>query len=163
MLIENHTKDPFAGTVRVRVCGILIEAGQTLLLKHEGMGRSGHLWAPPGGGVDFGMSMQDTLKKEFKEETHLDIQIEKYLFTNEFIGPFHHAIEHFFHVIRIAGKPRLGIDPELPHNQQMLTELRFFDKEALNMLPEETIHNAFLTADAREKIIDLRGLITFKY
>ena len=104
----------------------------------------GHLWSPPGGGVEFGETLQEALKKEFLEETNLEVEIGGYLFTNEYIGPNHHAIEIFFQVRRISGNLKLGMDPELGLDMQILKEAKFFSIAELNKLPQETIHNAFI-------------------
>ncbi|MEQ6166565.1 MULTISPECIES: NUDIX hydrolase [unclassified Ekhidna] len=163
MLEQKQKENPFEGKVRVRVCGLLIENSKVLLLKHDNIGPGTHLWSPPGGGVEFGESLEETLKKEFEEETNLNIEVGDYLFTNEFIGNKYHAIELFFKVIRISGEMKLGNDPELSPEDQILSELRFFSPEELEKLPAETIHNAFDAAGARDKIAELRGLITFKH
>ncbi|SNT24381.1 8-oxo-dGTP diphosphatase [Ekhidna lutea] len=163
MLDQNHTNNPFENKVRVRVCGLLKENEEILLLKHDQIGPAGYLWSPPGGGVSFGASVEETLKQEFLEETNLEVAVGDYLFTNEFISEKHHAIELFFTVERISGNLQLGKDPELADDEQILSEIRFFSPEELNNLPELTIHNAFLAAGARDKITDLRGLITFKH
>lgn len=163
MLKQKQDRNPFEGQVRVRVCGLLVENGQILLLKHDNIGPGGHLWSPPGGGVEFGENLEETLKKEFEEETNLHIEVGDYLFTNEFISNKYHAIELFFEVCRISGEISLGNDPELSAEEQILSELRFFSQEELEKLPAETIHNAFDAAGARDKIAELRGLITFKH
>lgn len=163
MLNQNQSQSPFSNKVRVRVCGILKENDRILLLKHIKIGPKGHLWSPPGGGVEFGETLNESLKKEFLEETNLEIEVGNYLFTNEFIGQHHHAIEIFFQVTRISGELQLGTDPELPLNEQILSEARFFSLKELNKLSKETIHNAFITANARDKIEELKGLITFKH
>ncbi|MEO9873117.1 NUDIX domain-containing protein [Ekhidna sp.] len=163
MLDQNQFKNPFEGKVRVRVCGILEEDGKFLLLKHLSIGPAGYLWSPPGGGVEFGESVHETLKKEFMEETNLKIDVKEYLFTNEYIDNKHHAIELFFNVSRISGTLKLGEDPELNKKSQILAEARFFSKEDLKKLSQETIHNAFNTAGERDKIAELRGLVTFKH
>ena len=159
---EQQVDSSFTNKVRVRVCGILIQQGEILLLKHTSIGPRGYLWSPPGGGVEFGQSAQETLVREFQEETNLDIEVGNFLFTNEYIGQKHHAIELFFEVQHLSGELALGHDPELPSNAQMLSEARFFSKEALDQIPANAIHNAFCTSFARDKILDLSGLITFK-
>ena len=132
-------------------------------MKHDSVGPAGYLWSPPGGGVEFGQSIIETLENEFLEETHLKVRVQEYLFTNEFIDQKHHAIEHFFSVTRLSGEPKLGNDPELSPERQILSEVRFFGKEELDELPENAIHNAFIAAGERDKINELRGLITFKH
>ena len=155
--------NPFSGKVRVRVSGLLVENGKILLLKHRDLGPEGYLWLPPGGGVEFGESLHEALKKEFLEETNLKIAVGEYLFTNEFINEPYHAIELFFAVKRLSGTLEIGFDPELPDNQQLLEEAKFFSPDELEAIPPAAIHNTFNAAGARHKITDLRGLFTFKH
>lgn len=161
--MSSQTENPFTNKVRVRVCGILIEEEKVLLLKHDTIGPAGYLWSPPGGGVEFGESLHETLIKEFKEETNLSITVGEYLFTNEFIGEKHHAIELFFQVHHKSGELKLGLDPELPVDKQILSEARFISFKELQELPAETIHNVFHAANTIDKIEELKGLITFKH
>ncbi len=163
MMHQNHSEDPFSYKVRVRVCGILKEKEEILLLKHNTIGPAGYLWAPPGGGVEFGESLEECLKKEFLEETNLIIDIGKYLFTYEFIGERHHAIEVFFEVKRKSGELKLGNDPELPSNKQILDQVKFFSADELENLPEKTLHHAFYLAKNPDRIEELKGLLTFKH
>lgn len=163
MLSGNQVDNPFGGKVRVRASGILIENEKILLLRHENLGSAGYLWLPPGGGVEFGDSLYDTLKKEFQEETNLTIEIGQFLFVNEFIKQPYHAIELFFEVKRVSGTLELGFDPELSADEQMLSDAKFFSRSEIDDLDSETIHNMFDSAGARDKITDLRGLFTFKH
>lgn len=163
MLDQNRTKSIFQHRVRIRVCGILKESNGILLLKHERIGPAGYLWSPPGGGVEFGDSLHETLIKEFEEETHLKVSVGDYLFANEYMDDAHHAIEHFFRVHRIEGTLQLGNDPELDPSEQILSDVRYFDSHALAQLPNNAIHNAFNAVNPRDKIDELRGLITFKH
>lgn len=152
----------FENRVRVRVCGILKREGKILLLKHNKIGSQGHLWSPPGGGVEFSEDMRDALKREFKEETNLIVSVNRYLFVNEYIQGKLHAIEHFFLVEEIGGELQLGRDPEMDSNRQIIVDAHFFSEAELKALEPETIHNAFRTVDAMGEIDKIRGLITFK-
>lgn len=149
--------------VRVRVVGILIEDEKILLLKHNSLGELGYLWSPPGGGVEFGETAEEALVREFKEETNLIVDIQEFLFTNEMINGKLHAIELFFLVKRVSGEIKLGSDPEFTNENQILTDLYFFSNDELNLIPSKAIHNTFNTAKTRDKIVELRGLITFKH
>ncbi|MEJ2005913.1 MAG: NUDIX domain-containing protein [Cyclobacteriaceae bacterium] len=59
----------FGNRIRIRVCGILIRDGSLLLAEHRGIGENGSILIPPGGGVEFGESLKDALRREFREET----------------------------------------------------------------------------------------------
>ena len=71
----NAPRDPFSKKVRVRACGILKNEQGILLLKHLGIGPAEFLWAPPGGGVKFGDTLEETVQREFLEETGLTVSV----------------------------------------------------------------------------------------
>jgi ADP-ribose pyrophosphatase YjhB (NUDIX family) len=58
----------------VRAYGILIDDDQVLLVRSSSPQINPPLWWLPGGGIDFGESPQDTLLREFREETGLMIK-----------------------------------------------------------------------------------------
>jgi len=153
---------PFSGKVRVRVCGILIQDNKVLLLNHKTIGARGYLWSPPGGGVEFGETTDQALRKEFMEETNLKVKVKEYLFAHEHIDQKHHAIELFFSVEHISGELKLGTDPELSPSNQILSEAKFFTFSELQRIPSDAIHSAFSTISNLKEILSIRGLITFK-
>ena len=163
-MLESHTTNssPFSGKIRVRACGMLIKNDKVLLLNHHSVGPLGYLWSPPGGGVEFGQSLHETLKREFMEETNLKIEVEDYLFTNEHIDERHHAIELFFSVRLLSGELTLGTDPELASTDQILTDARYFSMEEIRQMPKDAIHSTFSTINNLKEILNIRGLITFK-
>jgi len=139
--MQNTLERNFGGRIRVRICGILIENEQILLVKHRGLGEAGFLWNPPGGGANFGESYAETLKREFLEETGLEVEGGRFLVFNEFISKGIHALELFFEVKRTAGRLQLGMDPELSMEEQMLIDLKFWTKEEISQLPAHQFHN----------------------
>lgn len=150
----------FGGKVRVRVGGILIESGKILLLKHEGVGPAAYLWSPPGGGMEFGTDAASNLKREFKEETGLEIKVKGLLFVNEFLDGKIHAIELFYEVTREAGQLQLGTDPEMLE-QQILTDLKFFSAEDLRNEEKKRIHNMFHAINKPQEVLNLTGYFKF--
>jgi 8-oxo-dGTP diphosphatase len=58
----------------VRAYGILIRDGEVLLVRSSSPLINPPLWWLPGGGIDFAESPQDTLLREFREETGLSIK-----------------------------------------------------------------------------------------
>jgi len=149
----------FTGKVRIRVCGILIEKNSLLLLKHEGIGPDGFLWSPPGGRVEFGQDAASTLKREFKEETGLDVSVGNFLFLNEHIDKRHHAAELFFYVERIGGNLKLGSDPEL--KTQILTDIRFFNMSEIRELLPSFVHSVLSRIENVNDLKDLKGYYKF--
>jgi 8-oxo-dGTP diphosphatase len=128
----------YGNRVRVRVCGLCYDGDTLLLVNHQSLGKA-DFWAPPGGGVDFGLSIAETLKKEFLEETNLAIEVGPFAFGCEFIDPPLHAIELFFHVSHTSGKLQKGYDPEL----QIIKEVAFLTPQQILALPAEHLHGIF--------------------
>jgi 8-oxo-dGTP diphosphatase len=161
--IENNPsmENIYRGKVRVRVCGLLINEKGILLLKHAQLGPKGHIWAPPGGGVEFGMHVRDVLKQEFLEETGLIIEVDDYLFTNEYIDSKYHAMELFFQVHATGGQLSLGSDPELAPDQQILQDIKFFNDLELTKVDGDNLHNIFREIQRIEDLTALRGFFKF--
>jgi ADP-ribose pyrophosphatase YjhB (NUDIX family) len=57
----------------VRAYGVLINEGRVALVRSSNPRHVPPLWWLPGGGIDFGEAPEDTLIREFKEETGLEI------------------------------------------------------------------------------------------
>lgn len=55
----------------VRAYGVLIDEGRVALVRSSNPQHQPPLWWLPGGGIDFGESPEDTLIREFEEETGL--------------------------------------------------------------------------------------------
>ena len=90
--------------------------------------------------VQFGESIYDTLKREFREETGLEVDVQDFLFFHEHISGHIHAVELFFSVRQTGGVVQLGNDPELPPEKQILTELRLWTKEEIADHPPSWFH-----------------------
>ena len=150
----------FGNRLRVRVCGFLIEEEKVLMVKHKMITKEGVFWAPPGGGLDYGESTEAALKREFLEETGLEIEIVKFLCTHEFLAPPLHGIELFFLVKRKNGNLVKGNDPELG-NQQILEEVTFLSFDEVKNLPINSFHNLFNHCNTLEEVIHLNGLYQY--
>jgi 8-oxo-dGTP diphosphatase len=98
-----RAKEVFKDKVRLRVNGILQHDDAVLLVRLQSPVTDELVWMPPGGGVEFGESMTDALKREFCEETGLQVRVATLAFVNELIEPPFHAVEFYFNVHRAAG------------------------------------------------------------
>lgn len=142
----------YGNKVRVRVCGLCQADGRLLLVNHKGL-TSGDFWAPPGGGVEFGDSMHETLVREFREETGLEVTAGNFLFGCEFIKPPLHSLELFFETTVLAGTAKPGYDPEL----QIIADARFFSAEDIYNIRPEHRHGLFNLVTNLDAIDQLRG------
>jgi 8-oxo-dGTP diphosphatase len=146
----------FGGKVRVRACGLCWSDGKLLLVNLTGLTK-GSFWAPPGGGVDFGKTIPETLVREFEEETGLNVEAGDLRFVNEFINEPLHAIELYFDVKLVSGHLKAGFDPELVDSEQMIKEIRFMDFNEIQALPLEERHGMFTLFGTEEAFKQASG------
>ena len=146
----------------MRACGVLVENEQILMVKHRDLGSAGYLWIPPGGGVDRGASLEDTVKKEFIEETGVEVSIKDFLFINEFIDQYLHAIEIFFEMSRTGGQLKKGYDPEVSGKEQIIEEVRFLNIDALHKEGKKNVHVRFCDLTSFEALYRSKGVFNFK-
>lgn len=147
--------ETFGNKLRVRVCGLCMENDRLLMINHEGI-KEGDFWAPPGGGLQFGETFEICLKREFSEETGLEIEIKDFRFVCEFIHLPLHAIEIYFLVEIKHGLLKKGFDPEMKDNQ-MIQEVKFMSWNEINTLTAESRHGIFNMIPTSSKILDLKG------
>lgn len=138
-MVNSNNAEKYGNKVRTRVCGILIREHKILLLNHTGLNPENTFWSPPGGGIEFGETIEQTIKREFQEEVNLKIEVKQFLFLNEHIASPLHAIE-LFYTIDSKEKPSLGKDPELDNS---LLEMKWFSQKELNLIPNKLKHSIF--------------------
>lgn len=154
--MSRSVKEIFGNKVRIRVCGLLFENNKILLVKHQL--DDYQLWSPPGGGVEFGETTEQTLVREFKEEVKLDITVMEFLFFTEHIKPPLHAIELFYKVEVEKMDPRLGIEPELP-KKNILIDFKFMGKNELAKVPGNDLHVILKSCTNPIELLDKRGQV----
>ena len=142
----------YGNKVRVRACGLCWDDNRLLMVNHTGV-TSGNFWCPPGGGIEFGQSIQEALKKEFSEETGLKITPGKFLFGCEFIAHPIHSIELFYEVQAASGVLQTGNDPEI----QIIEDVRFMDFQEIKDLSAEELHGIFRLVGDADDLKNLSG------
>ncbi len=118
--------------IRIRVCGLCFHQNKVLLVKQTSLPHVSYLWIPPGGGVEYGETLQEALKREFLEETTLEVEVGDLLFVQQFIQAPLHAVEFFFEVYARRGEIKEAYYPE---NEPYLEEVRWFSFEDLATIP----------------------------
>ncbi|MCH7400891.1 NUDIX domain-containing protein [Belliella kenyensis] len=159
--LEQTIKEKFGNRLRVRVNGVLIVENKILLIKHK-MGENRFFWNVPGGGMKFGSSAEDNLKREFLEETGLDIEVKDFLCTFEYLEKPLHAIELYFEVNIKSGILKMGIDPELSEEMQLITEICFVDMNNLALIKKSEKHRLFWGINSLNDVRKLKGYFNFE-
>jgi ADP-ribose pyrophosphatase YjhB (NUDIX family) len=70
---------------RVRVAVVVMQGDQVLLVRHRKGERT--YWLLPGGGLDYGETIEECAVRELHEETGLTIAPQQFLFMSEAIAP----------------------------------------------------------------------------
>lgn len=138
----NPDSSPFSNEVRVRSCGLLVDSANVLLAQIHSPVSGELVWIPPGGGIEFGESLETGLVREFKEETDLEVETGPLIHINELISPPFHAIEFYFEVTLNKGEPNIGMDPELSADNQLLKKLKWHkisDLQNLDFAPQSLL------------------------
>lgn len=119
----------YGNQLRIRICGICVQDNKILLINHSGLNESNEFWSPPGGGLQFGETIEECLKREFLEETNTIILVGKFLKIREFLKPPLHAIELYYEVKIASGIVKKGFDPEM--EEQIINDIQWFNSEQI--------------------------------
>lgn len=91
----------------VRVYGVYQNEHGEIVLSSER--RNGYSFVKfPGGGLEFGEGTADALKREWKEEWNLDIEVGKLLYVNDFLqvsafNPEDQVLSFYYEVKKVKG------------------------------------------------------------
>jgi len=85
----------------LRVYGLLINENKQVLVSDEFI-RGDYFTKFPGGGMEFGEGTRDCLKREFKEEMDLDIQVGDHFYTTDYFqisafNPTHQIVSIYYY------------------------------------------------------------------
>lgn len=92
--MENPPRHP------IPTVGALVEQGGRVLLVRTPKWRG--LWGVPGGKVEWGESLEEALRREFREEVGLDLRearfalVQEAIFSPEFYKPTHMLLFNYF-------------------------------------------------------------------
>lgn len=129
----------------LRVGGLLIAEGRLLMVEQARGGD--RYWLVPGGGVEFGETLDAALRREFREELGLDVTTHELLAIVESISPDPAYTKHVVHLL-FAVEPSGGAPPA-PHDDAILTAA-FLDGASLRRADVRPPVNDFLCACLRE-------------
>lgn len=128
----------------IRVYGILLNEQQQLLVSDEYI-RGGYYTKFPGGGLEYGEGTRDCLKREFKEEMDLDVEIGEHIYTTDFFqisafNPSHQIISIYYFARALeAIKCPLRNTPFEFDNNQLETYNRTGETETFRFIDWEQV------------------------
>ena len=103
---------PTIPTTRVSVI-VVSDDGKILLVRHRKGNRL--YWVLPGGRLEYGETFQECAVRELKEETGLDIEVDRFCFLSEAIAPdrSRHIVNIYLKGHVVGGTMRVGNEPVL--------------------------------------------------
>ncbi|WP_161822040.1 NUDIX hydrolase [Sporotomaculum syntrophicum] len=97
----------------VGVAAIVLNASRQILLGRRNGGRYPGLWCIPCGYVEYDEDVYDAIRREFKEETNLDIEpVRVFTVQSNFHDPEKHSVGIWFLAQVTGGEPLAGDDLE---------------------------------------------------
>ena len=113
----------------IRIYGILKDHNNRVLVSDE-LIRGNYFTKFPGGGLEIGEGTRDCLKREFKEETNLDVTIGDHIYTTDFFqqSAFNEnhqiiSIYYFVHTDQIASLKTSTIPFNFTENQKAYNQI----------------------------------------
>lgn len=112
---------------RDRVCAAIIKESKILMVYVED--GANKYWTLPGGGIEENETHEQAVAREVREETGLDVIVERLLFQQTYaLGQCYGYLTSMINSTQIA---KLGYDPELGFNEQVLKKMEWKDMNDL--------------------------------
>ena len=92
--------------MKIRPSVIIVKDDKVLTLKY--LYGSTEVYAIPGGNLEFGESLSETVVRELKEELNLEIGLLDFCGTAEIINEKQHGVHFFFLGKIISGEPKIN-------------------------------------------------------
>lgn len=138
---------------RIRVAVVVVRGDRVLLVRHVKGEKT--YWLLPGGGLDYGETLEACARREVLEETGLEIEVKKFLFLSEAIAP--DASRHIVNIYVLG--TALGGTLKAPEDDPAVAEVAFVplaDVKGLVMFP--AIGEALVSAYENGFEADMRYL-----
>jgi 8-oxo-dGTP diphosphatase len=105
----DNDRDDFA-PVLGGASGLIVQDGKVLLIRRAKEPYKDH-WSLPGGGIERGERIRDTVRREVREETGLEVDVGRVAgYREEILGPNEHYLVLAFHCTITGGRLRAGDD-----------------------------------------------------
>ncbi len=98
--------------VKIRATAVLIEDEHILLVQQRVTESLKRAWSLPGGTLEFGETLEACVMREMKEETGLEVAVDRLLYVCDRIADGRHVLHVALAVRRTGGQLELGAEPE---------------------------------------------------
>ena len=109
----------------IRFQGLIIKDHKILLIRGYEYSTGISFWVIPGGHREAGESEEECIIREMREETHLEVQVEKLLMEQPFPPDKSEGVNKSYLCTPIGGQLRPGSEPEDDNFE--IAALRWFD------------------------------------
>jgi 8-oxo-dGTP diphosphatase len=133
---------------RIRAAVAVVHQGRLLLVEHTKNGKS--YWLLPGGGLEWGESLHDSVTRELREETGLEVAPGEVLFVSETLAP--DGSRHLVHLVFTA--ELVGGEITVPVDEDRITDVRWIE---LQKVPALTLHPPMQAALAKLNLGELKS------
>ncbi|MFC2038686.1 NUDIX domain-containing protein [Chloroflexota bacterium] len=126
---------------RISAGAIIIQEDKILLVRYSYGGVKGYLVGPGGGVEDDEESLTQTLQREVREETGLDVVPAKLLFVEDFLSSRNKHVKIWFLCNIIGGK----VEKTQGAVEEKITEVRWYSRDELD---DELVYPAVLLEES---------------
>ena len=119
-----------SNTSRIRVAAVILRDDEILLIRHVRDNET--YWLLPGGGVEYGETLSEALKRELMEEASIEIEVGHLIMVNDSIptDKRRHIVNLYFTAEIIGGEMKLNVDERMAELKFMplseLADLTFY-------------------------------------
>ncbi|MDD2584921.1 MAG: NUDIX domain-containing protein [Bacteroidales bacterium] len=149
---------------RIRVTALLFHDNKVLLVRmHRPEKPDNDIFVLPGGGLELGEGIMECAVREVKEETHLDVDIEKIVYMKDLLTSDSHSLEVICLGRITGGTLDVGCDPE-GSEEYLLQDVIWLEIDKLkdlNFHPQQL--KEVLQKDLEEGFPTLRYLGKFEF
>jgi ADP-ribose pyrophosphatase YjhB (NUDIX family) len=133
----------------IRVYGLLIDDQNRLLVSDEFI-RGNYYTKLPGGGLEIGEGTRECLKREFMEETGLDVTVGEHFYTTDFfqISAFNNKDQIVSIYYRVTANQKINIETKL-------TAFDFAPQQIADPTKEAEVFRWIACKDLSEKDVSL--------
>ena|GEM_PF-174901 len=132
--------------IKLRASALCVQDGHVLFIEHRSFAPGDPAlpdtwWILPGGVVEPGETLHDTVRRELLEETGLECRVGGMAFVKELLYPYpghehagrrHHSVSVGFHCEVTGGVLVTGHDPELSCDEQMIIRAEWLPLDGLH-------------------------------